>query len=276
MSKKIKVYCAHLSNGTYVDAQAFALREIERNYGHLIEFVYPFNCVRRMFHDHARNKAVEDFLASDCDVIWFLDSDITPGIQVMDLVATHYDKWKVAGLTYPVFMTMNGQVHPEVVYTVYQYQKESNAFRPTTAPTKGMGFVDGLATGCLLIKREVLEAMEAPYFEFKYQEHTRDLAEGEDLNFAKKVYQMGHRFLVDFGTLCRHAKNVDLLDVNNYAINYANRSVQNYDQSIRAQVQEAVNAAYKKGYEAALATVKKPAIEVIPGNAQVSWPKLKL
>lgn len=275
MSKKIKVYCAHTSNGTYVDSQAFAIREIERTYGHLIEFVYPFNCIRRTFHDHARNRVAEDFLASDCDVLWFLDSDITPGIQVMDLVAIHYDKWKVAGLTYPVFMTVGGSVVPEVVYTVYSMNKESNAFSPTVAPTKGIEFVDGIATGCLLIKREVLEAMDAPYFEFSFDKYTRDLTEGEDLNFAKKVYNMGHRFLVDFSTLCRHTKTIDLLDVNNYAIQYANKSVLNYDAHIRSQVQPALDASYKNGYAAGLKASQNQTkkIQIVPGNTPLSWHK---
>lgn len=257
---KIKVYVSIPTTGTNVDSHSYSLREIENTYKDHIEFVYPFNCVRRMFHDHARNKAVEDFLASDCDVIWFLDSDVTPGVQVMDLVAIHWDKWKVAGLTYPVFMTLAGSPTPEVVYTVYERPEVGGAFRPTQAPTQGHAFVDGLATGCLLIKREVLEKLDAPYFEFKYKEFCRDISEGEDLGFCRKVNDLGYKFYVDFSTPCRHQKTVDLLDVNNYAIQYANRSVSGYDAEIRAQITGAIKAAHLKGYQEGLAAQPKSSI----------------
>jgi len=267
--RKTKVYVSIPSTGTIVDSIPFSLREIESTYRDHIEFIFPFNCVRRMFHDHARNKAVEDFLASDCDVIWFLDSDISPSIQVMDLIAIHWDKWKVAGLTYPVFMTLGGSPFPEVVYTVYERNLETGNFKPTKAPTEGSGFVDGLATGCLLIKRELLESMKAPWFEFKYKEYCRDIAEGEDLGFCRKIADMGHKFYVDFGTPFRHQKSIDLLDVNNYAMNFANRCIENYDAQIKSQITDAIKAAHLKGYQEGLAAKPKSSI-ITPGSPKWS------
>lgn len=250
MSKKVKLFVATPTTGTVVDSQVHALREIEETYRDKIEFVYPAQCIRRVFHDYARNKLAEEFLASDCDIMWFLDSDITPPKYVLDLITVHGDKWKVGGLTYPVFMRPPGSDILEVVYTAYRYNPSTGNLGLAPVPKTGTDMLDGLATGCLFIHREVLEKLKRPYFEFRYREEDREIKEGEDLGFCRKVSALGYKFFVDFGLMCRHQKNVDLLDVNNYAIQYSNRNVTAYSDSIKQQVKDAVKEAYAKGIEA--------------------------
>ena len=92
---KIKIYMGVPTTGTILDVQVTALRKIEELYGDQVEFVYPETCVRRMFHDFARNAIVDAFLATDCDILWFLDSDVAPPDNILDLVVEHGDKWKV-------------------------------------------------------------------------------------------------------------------------------------------------------------------------------------
>src|SRR4051812_8912917 len=104
MSKPIKVYMGIPSTGDRVDSQSYALRVIEKRYADQVELVYPKDCVQRIFHDAARNAIVEEFLASDCDVLWFLDSDICPPPHVIELVTKHWDKWEAAGAPYPIWM----------------------------------------------------------------------------------------------------------------------------------------------------------------------------
>lgn len=249
MSKKVKLYVAIPTTGSVVDSQTYALRDIEEVYRNQIEFVYPSACVRRVFHDYARNKMTEDFLASDCDILWFLDSDITPPKYVLDLITVHGDKWKVAGLTYPVFMKPPGSDILEVVYTAYKRNPETGNLGVCSVPKEGTDLLDGLATGCLFIHREVLEKLERPYFEFKYKEVDREIREGEDLGFSRKVSALGYQFFTDYSLMCRHQKNVDLLDVNNYAIQYSNRNVLEYDRQIKEQTTGAIRAAYAKGLQ---------------------------
>lgn len=249
MSKKIKLYVAIPTTGSIVDSQLYLLREIEEIYKDKIEFVYPANCVRRVFHDFARNKMAEDFLASDCDIMWFLDSDITPPKYILDLITVHGDKWKVAGLTYPVFMKPPGSDILEVVYTAYKYNPGTGNLGLAPVPKVGLDELDGLATGCLFIHREVLEKLERPYFEFKYQEVDREIKEGEDLGFSRKVHKLGYKFFTDYSLMCRHQKTVDLLDVNNYAIQYSNRNVLEYDSRVKEQTTSAIRAAYAKGLQ---------------------------
>lgn len=263
---KTKVFVAIPTTGNVIDSQSFVLRDIAEHYKDQIELVYPEQCVRRMFHDFARNEMVEEFLRSDCDILWFLDSDVTPNKHVMDLVAIHQDKWQVAGATYPVFMKPGNKENIlEVVFTCYKRNKESGNFTLEAVPKEGSAFVDGLATGCLFIKREVFGLMHKPYFEFKFKEANRDLAEGEDLGFVRKLNALGIKTYTDFSFVCRHQKNIDLLDVNNYAISYSNRNLEAYDKTLREQVQEAVKSAYQAGYNKGLNQKPKNSL-ILPTN----------
>src|SRR3990167_8298778 len=96
------------SNGDRVDAQNYYLRRMEKQYGDRIEFIYPEIYIGRIFHDHARNAYVDQFLASNCDILWFLDADIIPAEKTLELITQHVDKWDMAGAPYPVWMTQPG------------------------------------------------------------------------------------------------------------------------------------------------------------------------
>lgn len=204
------------STGDRVDAQNYFLRRMEKTYGDKIEFVYPEIYVGRIFHDFARNSYMEQFLASDCDVIWFLDSDIVPTERVLDLITQHWDKWELAGAPYPVWMTQNGFDGPQVTYCVYKRPDKDKGMCPAAIPEQGLDFVDGIATGCIFIKRTVAEKMVKPYFKFSYNEETREMTQGEDLYFCMKASDLGFQFFVDYTMLCHHFKKISLLDVSNY------------------------------------------------------------
>lgn len=233
---KIKLFVAMPTTGQVYDSTVHALRGLEKKYSDRIEFVYPDKLVRRIFHDFSRNAMVEEFLNTDCEVMWFLDSDIAPPEHVLDLITEHGDKWKVAGAPYPVFMTPPGEKDCAVFMCVYKHN-DTKGMAAADVPYEGVEFVDGLATGCMFIKRGVFEQLEKPYFEFKYDPTDRKMLEGEDLGFCIKVNKLGHKFFTDYSMVCKHYKSVCLLEVNNYAINYANNSVKRYDSLIKSQVE---------------------------------------
>lgn len=237
--KKPKVYVAIPSVGTIADGLPHLMRDWEKAYAEKIEFVYPENCVQRKFHDFARNAIVEDFLATDCDILWFIDSDVLPPHNAPDLITKYGEHWELAGIPYGVFMRAQpDDAAPSVVMCVYQ--RDEKGLHAANCPQSGTGFVAGLATGCMMIKREVFAQLETPYFEFKYDPKTRYMTEGEDLGFCRKVGDRGYAFFTDYSMVCRHYKTVDLLDVSNYARMFANRSVASYDAQIRPQIAELV------------------------------------
>lgn len=235
---KTKIYVAVPTTGTVSDMHPHCFRQWEREYGDRIEFVYPKSIVQRKFHDFARNAMVEDFLATDCDILWFVDSDVVPPPNVLDLVTKHGDFWELAGAPYPVFMQPAGYDGPQAVLCVYK--SDATGMHAARVPSEGTAFVDGLATGCLFIRREVFLAMSKPYFEFKFEHETRHVTEGEDLGFCRKAHELGYQFFTDYSMVCKHYKTVDLLDVNNYAVEFAQASVEAYDAQIRPQVEALV------------------------------------
>lgn len=222
------------STGDRLDAQNYMLRRVAKKYEDRIELVYPDIFVSRIFHDFARNKYVEQFLASDCDILWFLDSDVLPPDRVLDLVTEHGDKWDLAGAPYPVWMTVDGYEDKQVLFCVYKALEGSTKLHAAKIPFDGStDFVEGIATGCIFIKRKVLEEMTKPYFEFKYNEEDRSMTEGEDLGFCLKANKLGYKFFTDYSMLCHHFKKVSLLDVSTYTQFQVQQAIDASDTALR-------------------------------------------
>lgn len=239
------------STGTRHDIQTYLFRDLQERYGDKIEMVFPNTCVQRTFHDFARNEIVDEFLSTDCDVLWFLDSDVCPPKFIFDLITNHWDKWQVAGAPYPIFMPVPGSTgQMSILFTAYKgvlNDKDQPGIYMCNVPQTGTDWVDALATGCLFIKRDVFSKLEKPYFEFKFDPTTRRIKEGEDLGFALKLHKAGIQFFCDYGMVCKHYKTFCLLDMNNYAIEMSNHKVQEYDKEIRDKINAALEGAYQRG-----------------------------
>jgi hypothetical protein len=249
--KKTKIYMGIPSMGDRWDYQTYMLREIAKRYEDEVELVYPELLCHRFGHDFARNEIVEEFLNSDCDILWFLDADVAPPNHILDLV-TIYGKnnWLVAGAPYPLWLSMpNGEMG--VTFSAYEGNAPDangrKGLRYTQVTKQGTEWVDGLATGCLFIKRELFTKLEKPYFEFKRKHESQEVIEGEDLGLALKLQQLGIKYFCDHGMVCSHYKRVNLLEVNNYAVAFANAKLMEYDANVREAMQNAVNAAAKQG-----------------------------
>lgn len=247
--KKTKIYLGWLSTGQREDIHIYQLNEWKERYGEYVELVLPDVCVHQMFHDAARNSVVEDFLATDCDILWFLDSDVAPPPHILDLVVHHKDKWQVAGAPYPLWMPTPGTGDFSILFTVYKgvLSGAQRGIYMSEVPFEGTDFVDGLATGCLFIKREIFTKLERPFFEFKFDKETRRIQEGEDLGFALKLHDQGIKFFVDYGMVCRHFKRLNLLDMNNYAMKLRNQGIEEYCAQVKPEIQAAYQAAYDAG-----------------------------
>ncbi len=230
---RTKVFVAVPSMGTISDGQVFALRDMEKTYADRIEFIYPEKCIQRRFHDYARNGLVEEFLASEAEILWFLASDIIPAPHVLDLITKNGEHWDLAGAPYPVFMTPTAGEGPQVVFCVFK--EDAKGLHAASVPMSGTEFVDGIATGCIFIKRGIFAQLERPFFEFQF-DSKRMITEGEDLGFCRKVNALGHKFFIDYSMSAAHFKTVNLLDVNNYAVEYANKAIAAYDAQIRPQM----------------------------------------
>ncbi len=206
---------------------------MEKKYSDRIEFVFPEVYIGRIFHDFNRNAHVDQFLKTDCDVMFFLDSDIVPPDNLFDLVTEHVDKWELACAPYPVWQKQANHEGPQITYTVYTDNGEPGSMYPAAIPEKGIDWVAGAATGCLFIKRTVFDSMKRPWFEFKYDEETREIKEGEDLGFCIKMSKLGKKFFIDYSMLCHHFKQISLLDVQNLIEYQKNLAIDACDTEIR-------------------------------------------
>lgn len=271
--KRWKIYMGLPSNGSVVDFQGYMLRDLAERYSDEVELVYPSQLCQRIFHDAAREGIIQDFLATDCDILWMIDSDIVPPKHVLDLVTMHGDKWMCAGAPYPIFMAQPGEDHRQVVITAYKQidphpETKKPRLAPCAVPDEGAEFVDGLVTGCLMIKREVFEKLERPYFEFKYDPITRQPIEGEDIGFCIKMLKLGIKFFTDYSMVCKHYKNnLDLLEINNYAVSLANKHILVYQremEKVKAQLGEVAQRFQK------LAAENKQLREHIAAQPQVN------
>lgn len=250
--RKYKIYMGLPSMGDRSDVQMYSLRDMERHYKDEVEFVYPRHWVGRIFHDYARNQIVEDFLKTDCDAIWFLDADVAPPNSAIEIVTKHFDKWEVAGCPYPLFLKPSGHDIPKIVFAVYSELESGKGLKTKESiPKDGLDFVDGIATGCIFIKRAVFEKLKKPYFEFKYNPESREMVEGEDIGFCHKVRALGHKFFIDYSMVCHHFKRVNLLDLNNYVITEFNERWMEQDRFMRSQLARAKLGLNRDGLVAA-------------------------
>jgi hypothetical protein len=63
-------------------------------------------------------------------------------------------------------------------------------------PYDGLVKVQGVGMGCMLMKTSVFESISKPYFEFRYDEETKDW-HGEDFLLQKKLRDRGYEIHID-------------------------------------------------------------------------------
>lgn len=157
----------------------------------------------------ARNDIAEEFLASDCDVLWMLDSDTIPpkrlsileGIETHPIVCGAYNGFREkAGVVWHVYKLKRIDDGDKRVY---------GAMPPAMWGKDRFVKVDAAGSGCMLIQRQVLEAL--PPRPFHYEIAADGTKSTEDMVFCREVGGV----TLDTQYLCRHHRAVDLLEARN-------------------------------------------------------------
>jgi len=127
-------------------------------------------------HDNCRNIIVKKFLNTDCQWLLMIDSDVEPPSDILGMikndvpVCAAYVRTIMGGELIPVGMTKNKNgYHHDFKHS-----------------TPGLHRVDAVGTGCILIKREVFDHLDKPFFRFKYDTNGV-LINGEDFDFSERV-----------------------------------------------------------------------------------------
>jgi len=149
-----------------------------------------------------RNHLVQEFLASACTHLLFLDSDMTwPPALVQRLLAAQRDI--VGGLYW------TRQLPPKVLAGWYTDEPDPERFYRRVAPLQGLQAVDFVGTGALLIARAVLTVLPPPWF----AEGRRATAAGmrhvnDDESFCERARAAGYTVWVDTDVVCGHVASV--------------------------------------------------------------------
>ena len=154
---------------------------------------------------HNRNKSIKEFLKSDFDYYVVCDYDIVPLMNPLDLVEANKD---VIGC---LCLTIKENT---LLWVAFDYK--DNKYQPLDIKQmkkdgfKGFMEVDVVGSGCMIIKREVLEKVKAP---FERQWDDDGLAiKGLDFYFCEKAKKDGFKVWIHSDFIGSHYKTVDLLN----------------------------------------------------------------
>jgi GT2 family glycosyltransferase len=150
-----------------------------------------------------RNTIVQKFLAiPDCEYLMMIDSDIVPPPNIMRLI--DFDKDIITPL---MFTRQKGELLPlflkrdkDGIYSVDDYLNKV-----------GLQEIDATGTGCIIIKREVLEKVNKPFENIYDKDGIKTL--GLDLSFCQKAKELGYRSWVHLDYVASHYYTYDLKDL---------------------------------------------------------------
>lgn len=161
--------------------------------------VYPTMSVQPV--DNARNQIVDEFLASDYTHLLFIDADTIPPPDALRKLLAH-DLPIVSAITPIVELDENSNMFYRVWNCVGLDDKH-------VKKNEGLKEIKGAGSSCILIKREVFEKMEKPYYRFLYTQSLggQDKIVSEDIHFVVKAINAGIKPYTDTDIICRHYKS---------------------------------------------------------------------
>ena len=172
-----------------------------------------------------RNIAVQRFLRSPCDRLWFIDNDTILPDDIFKLPEIDGD---IVTLPYPFVGTMT----PAIVN--YKNLDDFDEGMADVIPgPDGVADVNGTGMGCTLIRRSVLEHPEMRYstiYETRdgkvknevdeddapepiFRFHRRPSGRwemGEDYDFCIRAKRLGFNIKIRMKSICGHLKTIDL------------------------------------------------------------------
>ncbi|MFW5902801.1 MAG: hypothetical protein ACOCTT_02865 [archaeon] len=160
------------------------------------------------------NRTIQNsFLPDGYDFLLILDSDNPPMKNPLDLIELNKD---IIGLPTP-------QWSGEIIYPVAMDKVPNKQFK-SLPPEKHQGIqeVDAHGSGCILIARRVIEAVDqddnGPVWNDIWQKKGTERTTA-DYNFCDRAKEKGFKVWAHFDYHCEHIKELSLQDI----LNYANR-----------------------------------------------------
>ena len=148
-----------------------------------------------------RNTIVQKFLATDSDYLMMIDSDIVPPANILNLADFNKDIItplmfiKQKGTLIPLFLRRN----KDGIHDVDDYLEKT-----------GLQEVDATGTGCIIIKREVVEKMKHLFRNEYDADGVKTL--GNDFSFCQRAKELGFRVWVHLDYVSDHHYTDSLRD----------------------------------------------------------------
>jgi len=161
---------------------------------------------------HNRCKLVDQFLKTNCEWLFFVDTDTLPPFDALEMTKNGKD------ICSGIYFQWQGG---ECVLNPLVYKRDGNDFDTNSyrifndTSDEDIVEVDAVGAGCLLIHRKVFEPMKKPYFLFEYTNEGL-LKTGEDFYFCQKAQKAGFKIWIDRKIIANHIKMVDLKQINEW------------------------------------------------------------
>jgi hypothetical protein len=151
-----------------------------------------------------RSKITRRFLETDCDYLLMIDDDIVPVANPADLVHTGKD---VIGCP--------AKVRKNTRTTVWvAYKEVDGLYAPvdimTTDQNADLLEVDAVGSGCILVKRSVLEKLGPAGWQVEFDEDGV-CKTGTDIVFCKRAKEAGFEVYCAHKYVCEHFKELGML-----------------------------------------------------------------
>ena len=166
-----------------------------------------------------RNMITKRFLESDCDFLLMIDDDVVPLSNPCELVHSNLDVVAMPALVRSSGNLLNWTAYKDhsggVGYSAVDLDSVDDMFDILEVAIVG--------TGCILVKREVLENVKAPF----HSEFDGDGIQtyGTDFAFCRRATKAGYKVYTTVHRRCEHFKVVGLSDVTAWdTINYFDKS----------------------------------------------------
>jgi len=172
-------------------------------------------------HDRARNILVADFLEDDSyDYLLFLDANtIAPFGALEALMEADKDVCSITAQTFKV--SDSGTRH--IVPTSFRWNDKKGGYSFYIGT--GVEEVDITHMACTLIKKEVLQEMERPWFSFEFADNNGTDLIGEEFSFSRRVREAGYKIFNRYDMLSHHFVNVDTNTVNSIIVRTHNNAI---------------------------------------------------
>lgn len=131
-----------------------------------------------------RNRIVRYFHATDCDVLVMVDDDVVPSPHWLERILPFMGEYGMVGLPHPF---PDPQNRAEIRLGVFDWAPGGWTY--TTDLEDGLNECDALATGCVAISRQALDALGSDPF------HIGDapFSESDDYYFCKDLGNAGFK-----------------------------------------------------------------------------------